>query len=492
MIPLHKVILLAAIICLLSTSCDRKKDVGRVKITISINGGAGQKAKIYSPNHWTFGEIALASSDLDSTGEAILEFKLDNPIFASIQVGERYAPFYLTPGDEIQVSMNANGNNSDVKYSGDGSEIHSYLSKFHKISDKYENLDGIHPINLEEKPFLARRDSLQKAYTELLNNLLAKTKISKETETVLRTKSQLSLIFFQQNWVIAHYGIGDGNADIPVQIKQAISDIPFDLVSLKANMYEYATVLQFVLLDKIYPSINDDIDNDKSDSLVTLFPITADQKIKYSNYPQPAKEILRGKNISYYLQMNGITPEFKTVYNEFKKDVKDTSLLSGIEDQYRKWAKIERGQQAPDFTAISPADKEVSLSSLKGKVVYMDVWATWCGPCKEEFPDSKKLINDFKGNDQVAFLFFSIDQNIADWRTMVAGKTVPNGIHVNQKQTGKAGELGEAYLISGIPRYVLIDKTGKIVQTNAVRPSSGKVQGLINDLLKNENKLASK
>lgn len=75
---------------------------------------------------------------------------------------------------------------------------------------------------------------------------------------------------------------------------------------------------------------------------------------------------------------------------------------------------------------------------------------------------------------------------------MVAGKTVPNGFHVNQKQTGKADDIVESYIISGIPRYILIDKTGKIVRCNALRPSSGKVQMLINNLMKNDSKLAAR
>jgi hypothetical protein len=65
--------------------------------------------------------------------------------------------------------------------------------------------------------------------------------------------------------------------------------------------------------------------------------------------------------------------------------------------------KLGPGKPATDVTGLTTDGKKVSLSSLKGKVVYVDVWATWCAPCRAEFPDSKKLVKEFEGNDQVEF-----------------------------------------------------------------------------------------
>jgi thiol-disulfide isomerase/thioredoxin len=65
---------------------------------------------------------------------------------------------------------------------------------------------------------------------------------------------------------------------------------------------------------------------------------------------------------------------------------------------------IPPGNKAPDFADTTPEGKLVSLHDLAGKVVYIDVWATWCGPCRKEIPYAKKLQKEFTGNSKIAFV----------------------------------------------------------------------------------------
>ena len=120
------------------------------------------------------------------------------------------------------------------------------------------------------------------------------------------------------------------------------------------------------------------------------------------------------------------------------------------------------------------------LDLYKGKVVYLDFWASWCRPCKNEMPHSAKLKEKLKGKD-VVFVYMSSDQNEAAWRKAVkelniVGENFRTNKNVYQ---GYNSLLNVRY----IPRYVLINKEGKIVDENAKRPSNPEIINDIENLL---------
>ena len=123
--------------------------------------------------------------------------------------------------------------------------------------------------------------------------------------------------------------------------------------------------------------------------------------------------------------------------------------------------------------------KTTSLKDLKGSYVYIDVWATWCGPCKVEIPSLKKLENEFHGKN-ISFVSISIDdakrhagsmeQAHGKWKKMVEEEEL-GGIQLFAPDGWKSDFI-EAYKIRGIPRFILVDPEGKIVSASAPRPSS--------------------
>lgn len=103
------------------------------------------------------------------------------------------------------------------------------------------------------------------------------------------------------------------------------------------------------------------------------------------------------------------------------------------------------------------------------------MWATRCGPCRAEITHAKKLQKGFASTDSVAFLAVSVDRDNAAWKKMVSAEEDWLNIHVIQDGQGGTPEIIKAYNISGIPRYILIDRDGRIVNANAERPSSDDV-----------------
>jgi thiol-disulfide isomerase/thioredoxin len=132
-----------------------------------------------------------------------------------------------------------------------------------------------------------------------------------------------------------------------------------------------------------------------------------------------------------------------------------------------------------------------SLSDLKGKYVYIDVWATWCGPCKREIPSLKKIEEKYHGKN-IEFVSISTDNgrgykertfeaSKVGWKKMIAEKEM-GGIQLFAGEVWEKSEFRNFYKIRGIPRFILIDPTGKVVNADAPRPSSPALIDLFNSL----------
>ena len=140
--------------------------------------------------------------------------------------------------------------------------------------------------------------------------------------------------------------------------------------------------------------------------------------------------------------------------------------------------KFGKGDAAINFSAVDLDGNPVDLNKLKGKVIYVDVWATWCGPCSDQMPSYEKLKQKYKDNGNVAFVSLSIDDNAAYWKKNVAARKA-DGI---QWLVSRNKLLD--YNVAGIPRAIIIDKSFRIANLYAPDPSSITTEKMINELLK--------
>jgi len=133
-----------------------------------------------------------------------------------------------------------------------------------------------------------------------------------------------------------------------------------------------------------------------------------------------------------------------------------------------------------DFYLENTLGDEVSLDDFLGKVLYIEIWASWCGPCRKLFPFSSALKKKFKRKQlkKIDFIYVSIDNDYSKWKKSILDLKIDgkNFISPADKNNG----IGQYFKVSSIPRYIIIDKSGNVVQENAKRPND---ETLFNDLL---------
>lgn len=123
---------------------------------------------------------------------------------------------------------------------------------------------------------------------------------------------------------------------------------------------------------------------------------------------------------------------------------------------------------APEFTLKDIDGNEVKLSDFKGKVVYLDIWATWCRPCLQQMKYGKAVKKHYHESNDVVFININVDRGSETWRNYVTKKNI-GGVNL-YSQGGNEQEIGIRYKANAIPKFIIIDKNGRIATEEARWP----------------------
>jgi len=176
----------------------------------------------------------------------------------------------------------------------------------------------------------------------------------------------------------------------------------------------------------------------------------------------------------YYAEANDVMPLYKDLDEKIKESPKGKEIKKMID----VYSSVAIGKPAPDIIQFTPDSNQLSLSSLKGKYVLVDFWASWCGPCRRENPNIVAAYNQFKDK---GFTIFGVSYDSKKDRWLKAIKDD----HLNWYQVsdlqGWKNETSDQYGIKAIPSNLLLDKDGKIIAKNIF---GDKLTEKLNELLK--------
>lgn len=172
--------------------------------------------------------------------------------------------------------------------------------------------------------------------------------------------------------------------------------------------------------------------------------------------------------------------KFWTRYQSFAKD------FPQLIEQYREKAtsfKITAQNSTIPYDPVMtrPDGTTCMLSDLFGSFIYIDVWATWCVPCRKEIPHLANLVEHFKGNDKIQIISISIDEKRDLWLKMLDKDKPGWSQFILSSEEEK--KFTSAWGIGGIPRFIMLDKEGRIFSVDAIRPSNEKIISTIEEQL---------
>ena len=174
--------------------------------------------------------------------------------------------------------------------------------------------------------------------------------------------------------------------------------------------------------------------------------------------------------------------DFNTRYKnpQFKKYIEDEYLIDNL-----KLYKAPYDINFIDQKGVQKSWTELK-ASLAGKVIYADYWASWCGPCRRAIPASRKLKKLLK-NQEIVFVYFSIDEDKNKWLKAIKEEKIKEYEHNYLILNHNASNLENKLKIKSIPRYLIYDKKGQLVNHNAPGPEKNQIRLLLNALI-DENK----
>lgn len=198
----------------------------------------------------------------------------------------------------------------------------------------------------------------------------------------------------------------------------------------------------------------------------------------------------KAKEYLLYVYLNKIAksePQKLSTYTTiFKKYSNDKKLIENFENAFL--VDIEALKQNTSEVVLYDENKKATtLSAIietnKGKIIYIDFWASWCAPCRAAFPSSRKLHEEFK-EKEIVFLYLSTDANFEAWKkaNQFEKLTENSYLIINPKTSEYLKKLA----IDFIPRYVLINSNGEISNPKAPSPDSVKIKEELNTLLQNK------
>lgn len=173
------------------------------------------------------------------------------------------------------------------------------------------------------------------------------------------------------------------------------------------------------------------------------------------------------KKMEFMFDHHGCTAEMQKLENIIRKKCTSSPLKENILNLYQQYKCITAGAKAPIAKLFTPSNKEYSLADYIGKLIIIDVWATWCCSCIEKMPAYLALQQNYQIHQDIAFLTISIDQEKKTdlWKKNInfhKMQSLDNFIAPRDKSS-----FCDSYHITGVPRYIIIDKKGKIITAYA-------------------------
>jgi len=457
---MKKIIVLLSVICFIS--CQDKEVI--TTLSGKITNAEAKTIKLEGLNF-------SKEINLNEDGTFSDTLQLDyNGLYNLILSDEKQRFIYLENGFQLNIENNAEEFEKSFTFKGSGSDENNFMSKKHQVIEsiygKMNNMEGVKPLfTLDEKAFIEKNELYKK---EILKTL-GEAKLTNQNFVKLEKSDADYHVLKLYDQYPSYHGYFTDNREFKASesFPKVGDDFSIDNEEIFKFSNSYRNLAGSHFSEKMYAEA-DSTKTPIEKGFATLKTIKS--KLIQS-------ELV--KNMMY--ELNGTTPNLEAVYKEMLSYSIDEKYKEKLTEKFEILKNIAKGLPSPTFDYENINGGKTSLESLKGKFVYIDVWATWCGPCIREIPALKEVEKEYHGKN-IEFVSISIDdkKDHEKWKKMVADKEL-KGIQLFADNDWKS-EFVKNYAIDGIPRFILLDTEGRIVNADAPRPSDAKLKELLKEV----------
>jgi thiol-disulfide isomerase/thioredoxin len=370
-----------------------------------------------------------------------------------LKYGGQTTEIFLKSGFDINITVDGNNFDSTIMYTGKGAEVANLMAR-HKITSGKMMTFGEEAKRLSLKPlqeFIIGINSVKQKEIDFIEN--NKKDVPDDFIKFWKTWYQYSAYSELINYTYRNQDGYKIMREVPVVFNDDyIQILPY--LSYVNNIYECRYIAHI-----------------KGDTTIRIEAAPTNKEMAINtevkkNMPTKTREYFMANKLFWKINNSPLT-EVEKLYADFRSEFKTTANDSILGNKIALKRKMIKGRPALDFEFTTLEYEQMKLSDLKGKVVYIDFWASWCTPCLRQLPAMKKIKEYFKDKD-VVFLNISIDVSPADWRIAIEqyGITGINTCSPGERQS----PLALKYDIQGVPSYFIIDRNGNFATDQAPAP----------------------
>lgn len=402
---------------------------------------------------------------IDAAGNFSDTLFINSAGYYFFKVGKSFTSIFLKNGYNLNIITDADEFYKSFQFKGTGADVNDFTRarsnlKGKMVGDAKEFF--VTPVPNFIKKVEDLRDSLQL--------LLDQSALSAEDKRIQKIIIQYDYLLTYNNYRKFYQYHTKTEPVLPADYLNPVKTMNMD----DEEAFQYSNEYRLLIIENYLYAQKELLKKDSTFSMIDYVE---------SNIKGLKSEKIKNRLVSMLFRY--IKPENKKIEEDYKKIMSlltDEYLKKDLVRRYAVAKSTDKGMVSADFNYENYTGGKTNLADFKGKYVYVEVWATWCGPCIREMPELKTLIAEYKDKN-IVFVSISVDEKKSydKWKKVIADKKVGGVQLISDKELGS--DFMKFYGVSLLPRSILLGPDGKLVNSTAPRPSSPETRPYLNNLL---------
>jgi len=387
---------------------------------------------------------------------------LSQPTYFKVSDGKSNFKIHIEPKDDLQIAFNSNNIFNTIQFLGKGAEPNNYIKEKYLLMLNY----ALPLEHLYEKPVKEFRHLVDSFY--VINKMYFDEFTSKNSNLSETFKStEMAAITYDRAAQLMEYlnATSYSNTINETNYLKFLDQLSVNESQL-LEIYEYKLFLSTYI--EFYAGKKFKTENLAQHEITLIKLQTVSDKIHNQDVKDNLLFTFLRDHVKYYGYKNT-----ELLFKTFEMQCKNEKMREGILLPYNEYIKLSQKQKAPEINMIDVYGNPVNIQNFNGTYLYIDVWATWCMPCRKEMPFFDALKDKYK-HKNIEFISISIDQKHEDWLEFLTLKNLKQ----NHFLATDIQLFLDAYMIKTIPHFLIIDDKGNLINNNAPRPSDNNTEWL--------------